>query len=123
MHAGEVDSLVLAQQPTMHDLSNDVAPLNCDDAQFHRAIVEEDAVARMDIASETHVRRADAFCRAVHWFRCDAKWSTVLEHDGQAPEERAGADLRPLQVLHDGDRLVERFGCPADAVEVRGVLV
>ena len=58
--AGQVHALVRLQQPAVHDDALHLAPRTPDHLQLEVAVVEQDAVARRDVARQRVVRGRDA---------------------------------------------------------------
>ena len=103
--AGQVHALVRLQRPADHDRRLDLLAVHGHDAQLEVAVVEQDAVARLDVARQRVVGGRDAPGVALDGLvGGDDDAAARDQLDRPAARELARADLGPAQVLQDGDR-------------------
>ncbi len=79
------------------------AGLHLLDLEAQLAVVEEDAVARLERAEDLGMRQEDALRVAGALVRIENEAAALLQHRGIAAEG-ADPELRPLQVGEDADR-------------------
>jgi hypothetical protein len=108
------------------DLAADGLLLRAHHAQLEVAVVEEDPVSALHVAGQRLVGGRDAVGRSLDGLvRGDREPRAVLELDALRVAHAAGADLRPREVLEEGDRLVLALGdraCGLDDLEVAGMV-
>ena len=81
--AGQVDSLTLSQRSAVNNARADVAELGVHDFEHNFAVVDEDAVSRMDLLRQPGITGREPARVPFDVFPCNANLGAVLE-DGYA---------------------------------------
>jgi hypothetical protein len=119
----QVDASVLVQEAPVHNAAQDVGGRRAQHSQFQQAIGEQDRVAHRDIMRQRHIGRGDGVGVTGHGPRGEGEGRTLDEGHGTATGERAGANLRALQVKQDGHGPVHLPRQPTHVGHHGGVLV
>ena len=116
---------MLLEDAALDDLAARPDAVRREDAQLEEPVIDEEAVAGADVLREVAVGGGDERLvpREVALGR-DGDVAPALEEDADLPGlQRAGADLRTLEVLEHGHRAHEPPRGAADAVEHVGVVL
>ena len=105
-HAGKIDAFVLAQQAAIHDVAGHVFAVDLVHAQLDQSVGEQNARALLHVFGQSLEGGAHARCRARHLAGRDDELMAGLEQHRQMILEQPGANLGPLQVTQDAQRLV-----------------
>ena len=111
--AGQIDALALAENSAIDYPADDVGVGRAFNAQFDRAIVKQDARARMHIARHAGIVRRDLSVVAFDVASGDDELLVVFQLYRLMVLERAGANLRAGKIDQHGQRAVHFFGAGA----------
>ena len=118
---GKVDTLVVADNAPGHDPARDLVALDRFHVERDPPVVDQNAVARLDVAREPRVRDCRPLRRPRHDLRRQDERAAAAER--RAPlGERPEADLRALQVREHRDRLPDSRLDRADPLDRLAVL-
>ena len=95
---------MLAKWTALLDARRDLTVVRAEHGEPNAPIVEQDAVARLDVLCESFVGAADSLRRTCHLVGRDDDLLPLLKLDRAAADQRADANLRTLEILHDRHR-------------------
>ena len=122
--AGDVDTLALAQVAGVGEGAVDVGAVDGVDVELKQAIVDQDAVARLDLVGEVLEVEGETLMVADDVvISGDDGLVAGLEVNLLAVLEHAGADLGALGVEHDGDGDAKLGRDLADALDAGTVVI
>src|SRR5450759_1951835 len=96
-HTGQVDALVVGHDAALHHQGDDVGVRDLDGPQRHLAVIDQQPIARLDVARKPLVGRRHTVLATEDVIDGDGEAFAVDQRD-RAIGESAGADLGALQV-------------------------
>ena len=120
-HAGRVDAFVSAERSPVDDDDLETRRGSSNDLELDPPVVEQQAIARLRRSHELGVGGEDAARLARRVTRGDDERLALLQLQRPIAGERAGANLRSAQILHDADVPAGARGNLADVGEGLGM--
>ena len=119
--AGKIDALVLAEHAAVDDIAGHVLAVHFVDAQLDEPIGEQNARALLHVFSKGLEGGAHQRRRAQHLARRDDEPVAGFEQHGLMILEQPGANLGPLQIAQDAQRLALFLAQLADLLDDSGL--
>ena len=118
----EIDALVLPQNPSIHDLADDVAAVDALYQEFDQTIRKKNARAGFKVFRQRLERGANQRRGAMHVLRRDGQVLPSHQLHRLVVLEFAGTDLRTLQIGQNAHRLALRRRDFPDHADQLGLL-
>ena len=123
-HVRDRHALVIADAPAHQNTAADLGPVHLLHDELDEPVVHEDLITGPDLLQALRRDDGGALAGAHRWLSSEREGRAWLEIDpaATAGAERSQADLRPLEVLQDGDRTAPAPFAVAESTDDLSVL-